>query len=299
MVTLDRLRYFVEVASLEHVGKASKNLAISPSVISAAIQSLETELNCSLFLRENNRIRLTQEGFILLGKAKEILDATEKLRSEISSVPTIIKGHYKIGASHFLMQEYVIPAFLDIQKKHSLLTIEFIALDTGVAISQVLSGFLDAALVFRSSYHHDLEENILYSENFEFTVRKNHPILSGSSKNMIQAINELPAITFRTSIGPNFCENHPVFKELGINPKHTYFYEDTQTVLQLLHKTNGWAFLPENIIKKNKGIKKIKLNKKFQAPVNISLIRHKNRSHSSFIELFKNQITKTLHTPQD
>jgi DNA-binding transcriptional LysR family regulator len=41
MVTLDRLRYFIEVATTEHVGNAAKLLAVSPSVVSAAIRELE------------------------------------------------------------------------------------------------------------------------------------------------------------------------------------------------------------------------------------------------------------------
>lgn len=43
MLTLERLRYFIEAATLEHVGNAARKLHVSPSVISSAIHELEEE----------------------------------------------------------------------------------------------------------------------------------------------------------------------------------------------------------------------------------------------------------------
>jgi len=284
MVTLDRLRYFVEVATVEHVGNAAKILAVSPSVVSAAIRELEEEFNCELFIREKQRIRLSDRGEILLEKAKSILNDTQRLYSEVGTGDIKLKGHHRIGASHFLMQEYLVPAFIEIQKDHPELTVEFVSLDTGVAISRLLQSELDAALVFRSSNYHELDETVLYNGQFQIAVKKNHPVLKVTGKMIHKQLNELPAITFRTTIGPNFWENHPTFNAMEIKPRHTYFYEDTQTALQLLSSTKGWAFLPDKIISKNKHIQKVSLSKDLNAPVNISFVRKKNHSSNSFLD---------------
>jgi hypothetical protein len=42
--------------------------------------------------------------------------------------------------------------------------------------------------------------------------------------------------------------------------------------LTLLKRTEGWAFLPDFIIKKNKDIKSVSISKNFDASVNISLV---------------------------
>lgn len=287
MLTLDRLRYFVEVATTEHVGKAAQQLAVSPSVVSAAIRELEEEFGCELFMREKQRIKLSERGEILLEKAKSILSETQQLYAEVSSGDIKLKGHYKIGASHFLMQQHLVPAFLEIQKEHPGLTVEFISLDTGVAVSRLLQGELDAALVFRSSNYHELDETVLYNGQFQVAVKKNHPVLKMNGKTLLKELNELPAITFRTSVGPNFWENHPAFNALEIRPKHTYFYADTQTALQLLTATNGWAFLPDKVISQNKQIQKVSMPKTLLAPVNISFIKKKNQSSNSFLDKLK------------
>ncbi len=290
MLTLDRLRYFVEVATTEHVGNAAKLLAVSPSVVSAAIRELEEEFGCELFMREKQRIKLSERGEILLEKAKMILSETQQLYAEVSSGDIKLKGHYRIAASHFLMQQYLVPAFLEIQKEHPGLTVEFISLDTGVAVSRLLQGELDAALVFRSSNYHELDETVLYNGQFQIAVKKKHPVLKMTGKMLFKQLNELPAITFRTSVGPNFWENHPAFNALEIRPKHTYFYADTQTALQLLAATNGWAFLPDKVISQNKQIQKVSLGKGLTAPVNISFIRKKNHSSNGFLDKLRDML---------
>ena len=48
-MNFDQLRYFVETARFEHIGKAAKSVAISPSAISHAIANLEDELGLDPF----------------------------------------------------------------------------------------------------------------------------------------------------------------------------------------------------------------------------------------------------------
>lgn len=286
MITFDRLRYFVEAATTEHVGKAAKMLAVSPSVISSAVRELEEEFSCKFFVRHKQRIKLTEQGQVLLEKARVILRETNQLYNDISTENFKFKGHYKIGASHFLMQEYLIPAFLEIQRDHPQLTIEFISLDAGAAVSYLVAGELDAALVFRSSYYNDLEETVLHNGQFQIALRKNHPIFKLPLSRIQKKLNELPAITFRTSAGPNFWENHPAFKDFGLTPKHTYFYGDTQAALQLLNSTNAWAFLPDKVISKHRNIRKVSLVHGIKTPVNISFVTKKGRANK-FIDHLK------------
>jgi DNA-binding transcriptional LysR family regulator len=187
------------------------------------------------------------------------------------------------------MKEYLIDAFLKVKKNNPKLTAEFISIDTGVAVSQVISGAIDFALVFRSIEHQDIDEEIVFEGNFYVAVKKGHPVLKQSLKKKIEALNELPATTFRTSVGVNFCERHPVFYDLGIKPNHQYFYDNNDTALKLIESTNGWALLPENVIEKYKSkISKVSLSKDWKVPVKISLIKNKyNKAPRLYQEILK------------
>lgn len=59
---LHQLRYFVQVARLESVSKASQALHISQPALSKTIGKLEDELGCQLFDRTGKRLLLNDRG---------------------------------------------------------------------------------------------------------------------------------------------------------------------------------------------------------------------------------------------
>jgi len=76
------LHSFVTAAELEHIGKAAERLHISQSPLSRQIRQLEKELGLELFLRERQRIRLTESGKWLLGQSQKLLAHAGKIRDE-------------------------------------------------------------------------------------------------------------------------------------------------------------------------------------------------------------------------
>ena len=158
MITIDRLKYFVELAKTEHVGKAAKITHVSPSVISTAISTLEEELGCKLFDRGKKRLKLNTNGHFLLEKAKGILADVEGIYSEISDVDLDLKGHFKLGGSPILVRDLLIRSFLNIKEANPNLTAEFHSNDTPATVASIHSGALDLALVFKSFQYHDIEE---------------------------------------------------------------------------------------------------------------------------------------------
>jgi DNA-binding transcriptional LysR family regulator len=296
MITLDRLRYFITVAQTEHVGQAASKMHISASVISSAIKDLEETLGYPLFIRKNNRIKITNDAQILLEKAQRLLNDVDEIENLKNRSKQSLRGHYKIGASHFLMSEFLVPAFLRLKKLNPLLTAEFVSLDSGLAISQVKSGILDGVLVFRSSYHEKISESLLCEGHFDLFVKAEHPILKMTNRRKIDQLNKLPALSFRSSQGANFWEKHPAFSSLGISPDYHYFYDDTETALQLLRETDGWAFLPHLIAKKNRKIKSLNLANRETAPVNISLVANKNARTLLFFEKLEEDLREMLRT---
>lgn len=299
MITIDRLRYFQEVAKVQHVGRAAKKLNISASVISAAIQVLEDELGHELFTRSKQRIQLNPRGQALLDQVSKILNDVANLGSNSDGTGDQLKGHYRLGASHFLMQKYLLPACLELKKKNEELTFEFCSIDTGVALARIESGAIDLALVFRSSYYKSFKEQRLHSGQFEIVVRNDHPILKIKKERRIEELNQLPAITFRTSMGGNFWESHPAFGKLGIIPKHTYFYEDTQTALSLLKNTDGWAFLPNAVthqfLNAKGGLSKLSFGESLVAPVDISIVYGPSPQAAVFSNALGELVTKRIN----
>ena len=278
MITLERLRYFKAAAEMEHINNAAKVLRVSPSSVSSAIQVLESEMQCQLFERRNRKFYLNKEGHQLLARCKLILNSVKELPFAINKQERPLVGHFVIAATPFLMRSMLIPAVLNLKKTNPGLNAEFIAADTGLAAKGVEAGDYDCALIVRSVSFSSLFESPLYQGSFQFVVRKNHPILRAKVNERVNLLNSLPALTFKPFSGPNLVENHPAFRQLGLEPQKTDYFNDNQTAEILLKNSDAWAFLPDKALKTgaDSALSTINLGKNsWKAPYSIYLVKKK------------------------
>ncbi len=71
-MTIDQLLYFIKVAETLNLTKASEELFMSESALSKSIKRMEKELGSDLFIRNNNRLALTDYGAFLQKHARII-----------------------------------------------------------------------------------------------------------------------------------------------------------------------------------------------------------------------------------
>ena len=74
LYTLRQLEVFVAVARCENVSQAARELHLSQSATSAALAELERQLGQPFFERHGKRLRLNEQGRLLLPKAVDLLD---------------------------------------------------------------------------------------------------------------------------------------------------------------------------------------------------------------------------------
>ena len=80
------LKTFLTVCESGSFNKAAGALFITPSAVLQQIQTLEAELNVTLFLRNRKGVSLTPEGEFLLQKAKTLQKLNEEIHHEIQNV---------------------------------------------------------------------------------------------------------------------------------------------------------------------------------------------------------------------
>lgn len=94
---LRTLRYFVAVAQELNITRAAEKLNMSQPPLSIQIRQLEQELGVSLFVRGKRNLRLTEEGSLLLRRASQILDLTDKTCQELASQKEEMAGTIYLG----------------------------------------------------------------------------------------------------------------------------------------------------------------------------------------------------------
>ncbi len=84
---IDLLRTFVSAADSGGFTRAGERVHRTQSTVSQQIQRLEQAAGHSLFHREGRRIRLTEEGDLLLGYARRLLDLHDEAKAVLGQGP--------------------------------------------------------------------------------------------------------------------------------------------------------------------------------------------------------------------
>lgn len=109
--TLRQLQVFVGVARSENVSRAAEALALSQSAASAALAELESLFGQQLFDRKGKRLRLNEQGSLLLPHAVELLDRAEEIETLVRSDRGL--GNLRVGAT-LTIGNYLLPLIVSV-----------------------------------------------------------------------------------------------------------------------------------------------------------------------------------------
>ncbi len=94
---LRQLEYFVAVAGERSFTRAAQRLHVVQSAVSAAITTLERDLQVVLLERNARRVQLTEAGEALLPEAQAVLDAALAARDAVEGVSRGLRGTLRVG----------------------------------------------------------------------------------------------------------------------------------------------------------------------------------------------------------
>lgn len=238
----DQLQYFVETARRQHIGQAARFLNISPSAISHSIAALEEEFGRTLFEKMGRQIKLTQHGKLLLDRAEFLLTEAGRIREELASENSSMRGHYRLAATHTLCSEFLTPVWMKIQHEHPALTATLHSLRSGEVLARVGSGEVDLGICFSPQSGPNHEQEVLHQGRLVLCFGKKHPFLKDRR---IEDLDRYPCIAALAAQGIENCENHPAFQKLRLQPKITNMFDSYDVAIKALTHSNTWTLLPD------------------------------------------------------
>lgn len=117
---------FNNVAETGNISHAARLLFISQPAVSKAIQSLEENLDTTLFIRSSRGVKLTEDGQLLYEHTKNAFDILTHGEESIRRTHELGIGHLRIGASTTLCKYLLLPYLNGFVKEnpHIKITIE-------------------------------------------------------------------------------------------------------------------------------------------------------------------------------
>jgi len=124
MLTSEDLRFFSVVAANKSLAATARSLNVTPPSVTQRLQHIEDKLKIKLVNRQTRTILLTDEGQLLLERAKIVLTEIDNLHEAIYNQRDDVVGKLKILAPLGFGSKYIAPFSAKFQAQHTNLSIE-------------------------------------------------------------------------------------------------------------------------------------------------------------------------------
>lgn len=160
--------------------QAGRLLNLSHSAIHRQIRMLEQELNCQLLVRSGRNVQPTESGRLLADLTARMRQAISDAQRQVNDLNNLRSGHLRIGTTSSILVSFLPAVLQRFSKKFPGVRLH---ITTGIAddlIEDVVDGNLDLGIVFNptdlSRPMPKLQFEILYREEFDWAVGRNHPL---------------------------------------------------------------------------------------------------------------------------
>ncbi len=171
---------------------AAEHLNTVQSNISAHVARLERELGVPLFDRGDGR--LTQEGTVVVARARRILSELDALVSDVAACKDEVTGTVRVGMIGTTAR-WLVPRLMDISSKlHPKLRLIVIEGNTTGLEPQLASGQLDLAILHLPVSGRDLVSKLLFEEDLMLVLPEGHPMADSNRRLGLEDLADMELI---------------------------------------------------------------------------------------------------------
>lgn len=245
-VTLQQLKYIVEVANCGSFNDAAKNLFITQPSLSGTVRTLEEEIGFDIFRRNNRGIEVTVEGREFLGYARQVLEQTE-LMEEKYLHKTQQKQLLSVSTQHYM---FAVNAFVNLIHIYGRESYEFALRETKTyEIMEDVQNFKsEIGILYLNTFNEKIllkfikEKNLVFEELFRtrpyIFIGKNNP-LAAREHVTLEDLEELPYLRFDQGEYNSFYFSEEILST--VSHKKTIVVNDRATLFNLLIGLNGYT----------------------------------------------------------
>lgn len=240
---LRQIKYFIEVAKMEHVTEAAVNLHVAQSAVSRQIANLENELNVKLFEREGRNVKLTPVGRIFLEHVEiallEIDNAVEKVNEFLDPETGVIR----VGFPNSLSANTLPTVISSFRQQHPNISLQVQQGSLHFLMQSVIKGSLNLAFVTPVPISEkEVAGRIFFTEEMTALLPQDHIFADLETIRLDQLRND-PFVLFRTGLRKNLILD--ACRQAGFQPEIAFEGEDIDTIKNLVAAGIGVGLLPE------------------------------------------------------
>ncbi|WP_430535089.1 LysR family transcriptional regulator [Listeria rocourtiae] len=244
---LRQLKYFMEVARVEHMTQASENLHVAQSAVSRQITKLEEELGIKLFDRIGRNMQLTAVGQDFLRQAKIGLQELQKAQAIVEEYADPTIGEIRVGLPNSIATK-VLPAVISaFREKYPNITYRFMEGSNRDLRQMLVTGALD--VTFLSPVPEEDDEMMphrFFDEKLKLIVPSEHRLAEKHSVSLVDLADEKFILYPQDFDLFHLVEDTARMK--GLELETIFQSRDFHTIQGLVGAGLGISILPEMIL---------------------------------------------------
>ena len=245
-MTLQQLKYVIEVAEKGSITEAAKSLFIAQPSLSSAIHELEEETGTTIFMRSNRGILITPEGTEFLGYARQVVQQAALIEDKYIA-HSASKQRFCVSTQHY---SFTSSAFVELVRAQGGASYEFILREgkTHDTINDVRTLRSEMGVIYLCSFNEAVilkllrEANLVFSELFaarpHIFIGRNNP-LAGRSVVTLEDLQPLPCLTYEQGEQNAFYYSEEILSKL--NHEKSIKVTDKSTIVDLMIGTDGYT----------------------------------------------------------
>jgi DNA-binding transcriptional LysR family regulator len=244
---LKHLQALIGIADTGSFSAAAQSIGTVQSNVSAHVARLERELEVTLVDRSGGR--LTEEGAVVVARARRMMAELEALVSDVTAMRHDVSGTVRIGMIA-TTGRWLIPPLVDqLAERYPRIEVK-VAEGTSTTLEpRLVSGQLDAAVVTMPVPGEELSASPLFEEDLVLVVPGDHPLAAPDIPTPLplealadlQLLLPMPGTALRDEIDAAVAPS-------GVALHHSVELDGIQMIASLTFEGHGPAILPASAI---------------------------------------------------
>lgn len=243
---IKQLRQFVAAAETNSFSRGAERAFVSQPTLSASIANLEKELCVKLFTRNKRSVVLTNEGAKLLHAARNILQTSNRIKSDLSNSTN--QQTIKLGTINTVQTSCLVGLIRDFATSNPDVNLEVFD-----GVSEEIDGYfskgkLDVSilpLLNEEKSSRTKMDEALFRESYVLAISEKHRLRGRKSITLDEVASE-------TLITRSQCEYRQVlarvFRERKLKPKGNIRTSQEDRALELVREDLGVAIIPNHYV---------------------------------------------------
>lgn len=298
-MTLQQLKYVIEVADRGSMSEAAKNLFISQPSLSNSIKELENEIHVNIFIRSNKGITISEEGREFLGYARQVIEQNSLLEERYLSQRNIRKK-FCVSTQHY---SFAVNAFVDLIKEYGGREYDFTLRETKTyeIIDDVKNMRSEIGIIYINDFNEKVMRKLINENNLKFELLfEAYPHVFVSSKNplskkeriYLEDLEDYPYLSFEQGNYNSFYFSEEILST--IEHKKSIKVSDRATLFNLLIGLNGYTICSGVISEELNGKDIVAVPLEVDDKMKIGLLVKKNVVYSYLGEIYIDAIKKYI-----